>query len=119
MASLAHDVTVPFKCEACARSFSPQDGAKCRRCGKLLCRDHFVSFGAEPVCVYCRPINDNASSRQPSRVRRAIQSFFVALAGGAVGGVIGQSLGSAVVGAVVCEAIFLFLFWNANDRHHP
>jgi len=51
------------ECDRCHVRFHIGAGGVCERCRKILCDDHLhgslvrriqVSFGAPPVCIYCR-----------------------------------------------------------------
>jgi len=51
------------ECDRCHARFHIGAGGVCERCRKILCDDHLhgslvrriqVSFGAPPVCIYCR-----------------------------------------------------------------
>jgi hypothetical protein len=120
--SIGADPPIQFRCEICGREFAPMDGGKCRRCSRTLCRDHFSALAPEPVCVFCRPLNES-SAPQSSGSHKVLHSFLAAAAGSVVGAFVGslagESTGFFVAGAIIGEAAFLFFTKSPNDRSAP
>jgi hypothetical protein len=52
---------IPFTCAICGAHFSELRGGKCVRCGKVVCRHHFLRGwwkGWSRVCSKCVSVSD-------------------------------------------------------------